>query len=392
VTRALVVALLLVLCSPHAGAAQPAVATTIKVGGIADVELFGGTEAGARARFDAVNAAGGIDGRRIEFLGVADDRRDASATTAEVRRLVDDVGVDAVVPIVTSRFADDATLSRARIPAFGWGIAGGFCGNRWAFAITGCLAPLLPREVPTIWGELVAAVARQHGFRHPTAAIVTEAAAVPRSLVELRAMARAAGLRVTYAKAALGTGESAAAGVDAIADAVMAAGTRPPSVVFSVAGFTAVGALQDALRARSYPGVMTNLVQYSPVLVIAARDTYVLTQFATPESAPQNAAMREILAELATVTTDPITPSMLAGWLAADLYVRALRRAGPGASPSRVARVAARLRFRVPDTVGSTRFPEAFVRPTSCGQLVTSDATVYTIAAPYRCADYVSVG
>jgi ABC-type branched-subunit amino acid transport system substrate-binding protein len=392
VTRALVLATVLVLCAPQAVRAQSAVPPTIKVGGIADAELFGGAEAGARARFDAVNAAGGIDGRRIEFLGVADDRRGAAAATAEVRRLVDDVGVDAVVPVVTSRFADDGTLARARIPAFGWGIAGGFCGNRWAFAITGCLAPLLPREVPTIWGELAAAVAREHGFRHPTAAIVTEAAAVPRSLVELRAMARAAGLRVTYARAALGTGESATTGVDAIADAVMAAGDDPPSVVFSVAGFTAVGALQDALRARSFPGVMTNLVQYSPVLVIAARDTYVLTQFATPESAPRNAAMRKILAELATVTTDPVTPSMLAGWLAADLYVRARRSAGPGASPSRVARVAARMRFRVPATVGPTRFPEAFVRPTSCGQLVTSDATAYSIAARYRCAGYAGVG
>jgi hypothetical protein len=162
-------------------------------------------------------------------------------------------------------------------------------------------------------------------------------------------------------------------------------------VVFSVAGFTAVGALQDALRARSYPGVMTNLVQYSPALVVAARDTYVLTQFATPESAPGNAAMRKIVAELATVTTDPVTPSMLAGWLAADLYVRAVRTAGPGASPARVARVAARMRFRVPATVGPTRFPDAFVRPTSCGQLVTSDASTYSIAAPYRCADYVAV-
>ena len=220
-TRTLVLAMVVVLlCAPGAAGAQSAAPPTIKVGGIADVELFGGAEAGARSRFDAVNAAGGIDGRRIEFLGVTDDRRDTSATTAEVHRLVDAVGVDAVVPIVTSRFADDGTLARARTPAFGWGIAGGFCANPWAFAITGCLAPLLPRQVPTIWGRLVATVARRHGFRHPTAAIVTEAAAVPRSLVELSAMACAAGLRVTYARAALGSGESAAEGVDAIADAV----------------------------------------------------------------------------------------------------------------------------------------------------------------------------
>ena len=218
-----------------------------------------------------MNAAGGIDGRRIEFLGVTDDRRDASATTAEVHRLVDDVGVDAVVPVVTSRFADDGTLARARTPAFGWGIAGGFCGNRWAFAITGCLAPLLPRQVPTIWGRLVAAVARQHGFRAPDRGDRDGGRGGAPIARRARARWRGGGApRHVRTRATLGTGESAAAGVDAIADAVMAAGDRPPSVVFSVAGFAAVGALQDALRARSYPGVMTNLVQYSPVLVVAA--------------------------------------------------------------------------------------------------------------------------
>jgi ABC-type branched-subunit amino acid transport system substrate-binding protein len=363
----------------------------LRVQGIADVELFRGAEVGAKARFDALNAEGGIDGRTIEFLGVSDDARDPTTALAETRRLVREVRVDAVVPVVSSRFTDDGTLAAAKVPAFGWGIAGGFCGNRWAFGITGCRAALLPRAVAGIWGELISSVLHTRGVRRPTAAIVTEAAAVPRSLDELRAVATAAGMRVTYAKGALGTGESAVAGIDTIADSILAAGREPPSAVFAVAGFTAVGALQDALRARGFTGVMTNLVQYSPALVGRASGAYVLTEFATPESAPGNPAMREIVSQLAAVTSDAVTPSMLAGWLAADFWVRAVRAAAPDASPARIARVASRMRFRVPRTVGPTSYPEAFVRPTSCGQLVTSDGNGFSVAVPYRCSGYVKV-
>src|SRR5690606_18119631 len=116
-------------------------------------------------------------------------------------------------------------------------------------------------------------------------------AAVPRTLDELRAIARAAGLRVVDARAELGSGADAAAGADAVAAAVLAR-EQPPDAVFTVASFAVVGAFQDALRARGYGGVMTNLVQYGPALAPAATGAYVLTQFATPEAVATDPAMQ----------------------------------------------------------------------------------------------------
>jgi hypothetical protein len=49
------------------------------------------------------------------------------------------------------------------------------------------------------------------------------------------------------------------------------------------------------------------------------------------------------------------------------------------------------MRFRVPRTVGPTSYPDAFVHPTSCGQLVTSDGNAFSVAVPYRCSGYVKV-
>jgi hypothetical protein len=226
--------------------------TTIRVAGLADVELFRGAEVGARARFQAVNAEGGIDGVPIELVAVADDQRDAAVARSEVQRLVDTEQVDALVPVVTSRFTDDGTLAAAETPAFGWGIASGFCGNRFAFGITGCLAPLVPRRVPTIWGELVAEVLAGRDVDEPTVALVTEAAAIPRTLRELRAVAEASGLRVVDARADLGSGESATAAVTELATAVLG-GAEPPDAVFTVASFAAVGAFRTRCARRAMP-------------------------------------------------------------------------------------------------------------------------------------------
>jgi hypothetical protein len=214
---------------------------------------------------------------------------------------------------------------------------------------------------------------------------------VPRSLDELRAVARAAGMRVTYAEAALDPGDAAATMAGDVAGEVLAAARRSPDAVFVVAGFIAVGALQDALRQRGFDGVTTNLVQYAPALVAPASGSYVFTEFATPEAAAGDPAMREILDQIATLTPDAVTPSMIAGWLSADFWLRAVDAASDNPTPARVARAAAGLRYRVAGTVGPTVYPSAFVRPTSCGQLVTSDGTAFTVAAPYRCSEYVRV-
>jgi ABC-type branched-subunit amino acid transport system substrate-binding protein len=237
---------------------------------------------------------------------------------------------------------------------------------------------------------LVAEVLRARGVTDPTVAFVTERGALPRTLRELRAVANAAGLRMIDARADLGTGDGAAEGVVESAAAVVG-GDTSPDAVFTVASFATVGAFQDALRAQGYTGVMTNLVQYGPSLAGPANGAFVLTQFATPESAVFNPQMQRIVAEIGAVTTDAVTPAMLAGWFAADEYVRARRAAGVDATPAAVARSAATMRFRVPKTIGPTDFPEAFVRPTSCGQLVTSDGTSFSIGVPFRCAGYARV-
>jgi hypothetical protein len=195
-----------------------------------------------------------------------------------------------------------------------------------------------------------------------------------------------------YARPALAAGGPDGVDLAAVASAVLTAddGTAPDAV-FTVSGYANVAALQGALRAQGYGGVTTNLVQYAPSLATSAANAVVLTQFATPESAPENPAMRRIVGEISAVTADPITPGMLAGWFAADLFVRAARLAGPRATSVDLQRVARRMTYRVPETIGPTRFPAAFTEAVSCGQLVRGDGSAYSVAVPFGCSPLVAV-
>ena len=74
----------------------------IVVGGVDASFNFPGTEAGFQARVARFNKAGGIDGRKISFLGVTDDQDSASSELAAVQKLVQNNHVFAIAP-----FADD---------------------------------------------------------------------------------------------------------------------------------------------------------------------------------------------------------------------------------------------------------------------------------------------
>lgn len=144
---ATVVALTLVTLLASTGAAgdrrsTPGVtSTSVTVGGLGYAGAYGDAAVGAQALFDVVNRAGGVHGRRIDFVGSTDDQGTPAVDAAAGRQLVSGRQVLAVVPTVTPYFSAAPILAQAQLPAFGWGLSTGFCDNWYTFAITGCLAP-----------------------------------------------------------------------------------------------------------------------------------------------------------------------------------------------------------------------------------------------------------
>lgn len=80
---------------------------------------YGDITRGAQAYFDEVNAHGGVNGRRIEFL-VADGADDIARTKSEVRRLVEDEHIFAIFnPVATpGQLAVIPYLDERGVPSF----------------------------------------------------------------------------------------------------------------------------------------------------------------------------------------------------------------------------------------------------------------------------------
>ena len=113
----------------------------------------------------------------------------------------------------------------------------------------------------------------------------------------------------------------------------------------------------------------------------------VFIQFNTFESAQQgNTAMQQIIDEVRAVKADQLlTQPVLAGYLSADMFVQMLKKTGRNLTEERFLRAAGTRNFNyeLKDVVGSISFQAGHERGGTCGTLVESEGTSYTIRVPF---------
>lgn len=101
--------------------------TEIRVGGVAAVTnglggTYGDAFDGVEAYFDSVNAKGGVFNRQLKLVAKRDDNGQASRDKDQVRALVEQDKVFAVLPVSTITFSGAKYLVDNKIPTFGWNI------------------------------------------------------------------------------------------------------------------------------------------------------------------------------------------------------------------------------------------------------------------------------
>ncbi|MGH9032870.1 MAG: ABC transporter substrate-binding protein [Acidimicrobiia bacterium] len=110
------------------GGGRPGVTDTeIRVGGVVGKTNPVGRPyedgfVGVKAYFDMINAEGGVFGRDLELVAERDDQSQASRNVQQVRALVEEDNVFAVLPVVTQIFAGAGYLVDQGVPTFGWNI------------------------------------------------------------------------------------------------------------------------------------------------------------------------------------------------------------------------------------------------------------------------------
>lgn len=116
--------------APASAQTSPGVTgNTIIVGGVAGKtnpvgQPYGSGFDGVQAYFNYINAKGGVFGKKFKLIAALDDQSRASQNIQEIRSLVEEKKVFAVMPVVTQIFAGAPYLAQKGVPTFGWNING----------------------------------------------------------------------------------------------------------------------------------------------------------------------------------------------------------------------------------------------------------------------------
>lgn len=367
--------------------------TEIKVSGLGYSAFYSPAGQAAKARFDAANKNGEIPGgRKINYVGFADDKSSADTNLQEGRRLVDQEGVFAVVPTVTPFLQAGSYFQQQKVPTIGWGISSAFCDPsiKYVFGFTGCLVPNPPKYVGNTWGELVNAQLKAQGkggAKGKTAAVIADNNDSGKSGIQsIGATAEAVGMKLVYQQASLPAPPATVTDYSPYVQALMTSnGGQPPDVIFLVVAQSNVFGLGRALNQAGFKGIQTNAVSYAPQLTGLATGWSAFTQFATPESPAPNMAKIVSTLNAGGIATTDIGQPALAGYYAADMFVGILKKVGKNLTPDAFQKAAAKFTYQVEDVIGPTVYPQAYQASTPCGQLATSDGTKWAVTAPFDC-------
>ena len=383
----------------NANPAQGFTASSITIEGDVDKTSASGqsealAELGAKARFAAANAAGGVNGRMINYLGSADNKLDPAQDLPTVKKIVEQDHAFAVVPMVSPVLAAGGTyLVNNKVPFFGWGITPAFCNDNVGFGYTGCLVPSEKSDtVSTASAGLVEKLLGIKDGTGKTVALISEDDVAGQFGIKvIQAAFVADHWKVTYVKSTLPS-TSPTTDFTPYAQAILTSNNgKAPDVMFHVTTVPNAEGLTKALTADGYKGIQMNAVTYDPSFLSGSgaadlNKEYVFIQYGDFQTA--NAANTQMLKDVQAV--DPsqkqLTQDIAIGYYSADIFLHDLQKAGKNLSRDGFLTVANDgSTYNVPGGIGPVSFPANHQASVPCGSLVQIDSGKYVSKVPLTC-------
>ncbi|WP_007509573.1 ABC transporter substrate-binding protein [Pseudofrankia saprophytica] len=310
-------------------------ATSIKVGGLGYLtspngSTMSGSDIGAKVRFQRANDSGGINGRKVDFVGMLDDGNDPGRNGSQAKVLAQQEQVFAAVPVMASRSNYLDTFCADTVPFFGWGFNTAFCGTSIGFGITGCLLPTLKDVSSNTYGLMLKGMFNGDVSGKTTALIGQDDDSARAGLGSLNKQIKSVGIDVSYSENPIP--DSGLSDTTAIVSAVMQSNKgAPPDVILPVTDFATTVKLTQAFVAAGYKGKFLNAVGYDPRLAgfDGLAGSYTLLQW-SPGEDTSSTAVQQLVADFKKYAPDQATslPAM-AGYWAADMFVTAATKVGP---------------------------------------------------------------
>ncbi|MEU8760552.1 ABC transporter substrate-binding protein [Streptomyces sp. NPDC048659] len=385
------------------GTVRGVTADSIKVGGIVSMTSASGyskkdTDLGARARYARANAEGGVNGRRIDYLGAEDDGQDPARNLAAARKLVQSEKVFAVAPMSSVTFAGAGFLDDQAVPTVGWGTLPSFCGPKHIYGFNGCLVPTPGGTLNQTWPEGLAQVLG--GAKGRSVALIGGDSDAGRFGIRTFTQGfTAAGFTLAYAKASV-PATSLPSDWSAYTKEILRSGPggRAPDAVVSVMQTPYNIGLFTALKRAGYKGLLTDPTDYDPGLLAkdatrqALDGVLVLLQFQPFESdSPAMSRFKADIRQAAGGKDVPLNMHMLTGYMSADLFLAIAAKAGEDLSVETFQKAAAG--FSDTGTlVGDRAEPKGQKESFGCGALVRLTNGRYEVAVPFRCYPPIPFG
>ncbi len=360
--------------------------TTIKMAGIGSAANFGEADVGAQARFKRFNDSNEVDGIRIDYTEFADDRQDPAQATSEVRRLVTQERVFALVPDLSAVNPGDY-LKQQHVPYVGMAFDNTYCSQEpddsiYGFGYNGCLVPTDPPVMPDNYRALYSYVKEQTGKDHPSIVLFSNDNESGHNSTRLQSVsAEGAGFDVVYAEGSVPLTTSDYSPY--VQDWMSADGGDPPDAMYCLMSVQCLDAWA-AVKAAGYDGTFQTSL-FSDLLIQPLAGTVASAFYNTEE----NEGLTRMQEDLQAFDPDAELSSTNAfAYFAADMFIQAVKEAAPDITAESVQHALATQTWQIEGFVGPVKYPDSTVAPTpACNSLLQDDGTKWKVVVPYDCSD-----
>jgi ABC-type branched-subunit amino acid transport system substrate-binding protein len=391
------VAAALVSAGPAAAQVRGFDGTTIKVAGYGILGSLPGAPVGAQARIQQFNDDKEIPGVKIDFAEFADDKQDPATSLSEVRRLITQEQVFALVPDVSLSSPADY-ITQQKVPTFGGGFSAGYCSlkpttKEWLFGYQGCQVTTQPSVTADSEAPQLQYIRKTTGKQKPTVAEISNDSPIGQTVNKL--------FKIQYAKGGWGKVGYAEASIPPppvgdltpyVQKLLTAVDGHAPDYI-RCGGSTECLTIYTMLRAAGYTGEFVHNL-YTDALVKPFNGSMVGIPYHNLD-ATGNPALDKMKAAVAKVKPDQkIDTGVIYAYLMTDMFISALKKAANGKkaniTPENVQKAAATQTWEIPGLAGPIKFPASTVSPTPlCRELVRSDGTTWQTVVPYHCSNTV---
>ncbi|MCW2541457.1 MAG: Branched-chain amino acid transporter, amino acid-binding protein [Frankiales bacterium] len=377
--------------------------------GNADVDL------GTKARFYVTNQAGGINGRKINYIGSVDDGGSAATLLANVRKQVLDQKVFAISPFDTYAPVDASFFNDQSVPTFGDIISYAACGSKWFFGSDGCvenptfaettsvaaIAQYMTGKAPDpTTGAITAPVASDNPPPAGNSYAVITSSNLAQIIPTLKVAAKHVGWDACDYNATVPP--SGVTDFSSFAGSIMRScdGGKGPSVMLYVLPSTQYNVnMLRAMRGLGWKG-QAEFAGFDPASLQSADLAPTLegsiyyddgVGFEGPDNKATYDQIRSALAGVGKPGTT-ISQGILAGWQSADLIVQGLTKVGKDLTPANLDKVL-NSGWDTPGIAGfssALSFPTSHTHPAPCWNIAKVESGKYVQATTFTCGQVLN--